>query len=87
MPDTVKKPAVRKPRAAAVKAQTAEPAPKAVPAKKKAATKTNGKVTQMISREEIAMLAHRFWLERGGQHGHHEEDWLRAEQTLLGKAS
>jgi hypothetical protein len=35
-----------------------------------------------ISREEIATLAHSYWLERGGHHGSHEEDWLRAEQAL-----
>lgn len=40
-----------------------------------------------ISREEIARLAHRYWAERGHQHGHHVEDWLRAERELLGKAS
>ncbi len=41
----------------------------------------------MVSREEIARLAHKFWAERGHQDGHHEEDWFRAEQELLGKAS
>jgi hypothetical protein len=41
----------------------------------------------MVSREEIARLAHKFWAERGQQDGHHEEDWFRAEQELLGKAS
>jgi Protein of unknown function (DUF2934) len=46
------------------------------------------KVTQMkASHEEIARLAHRFWTERGGQHGHDTEDWLRAEREILGKAS
>jgi hypothetical protein len=41
----------------------------------------------MVSREEIARLAHEFWAERGQQDGHHEEDWFRAEQELFGKAS
>ncbi|MGO9936368.1 MAG: DUF2934 domain-containing protein [Terracidiphilus sp.] len=41
----------------------------------------------MASPEEIARLAHQYWAERGHQHGHHEEDWFRAEQELLGKAS
>ena len=46
------------------------------------------KVTSMkASHQEIANLAHRFWTERGGQHGHDTEDWLRAERALLGKAS
>ncbi len=39
------------------------------------------------AQEEIAKLAHRFWSERGHQHGHHEDDWLRAEREILGKAS
>jgi len=37
--------------------------------------------------DQIAQLAHRYWVERGGQHGRHEEDWFRAEQELRGKAS
>ena len=99
MADTVKKAAApRKPRATA-KAQAEATAPIAAKpaAKKKAAPKaTRAKVTPIkkaapktmqITHDQIAMLAHRFWLERGGQHGHDEEDWLRAEQTLLGKAS
>jgi hypothetical protein len=34
------------------------------------------------SREAIARLAYLFWLDRGGQHGSAEQDWLRAEQEL-----
>ena len=59
-------------------------APKKTAAPRK---RVNSKLTQMISHEEIARLAHRYWAERGHQHGHHEEDWLRAERELLGKAS
>jgi len=56
------------------------------PATRKKAAPTS--ITQMkASHEQIAQLAHKFWAERGQQHGHHEEDWLRAEQELLGKAS
>jgi len=40
-----------------------------------------------VSHDDIAALAHRYWAERGYQHGHDAEDWLRAEQALLGKAS
>ncbi|MGA3133369.1 MAG: DUF2934 domain-containing protein [Terracidiphilus sp.] len=40
-----------------------------------------------ISHEQVAALAHRFWNERGRAHGHHEEDWFRAEELLRGKAS
>ena len=39
-----------------------------------------------ISHEQVAELAHRFWDERGHEHGHHEEDWFRAEQLLRGNA-
>lgn len=58
-------------------------APKAIAPKRASA-----KVQEInVTREEIAVLAHRFWAERGFQHGHDAEDWLRAEQALLGKAS
>jgi len=40
-----------------------------------------------ISHDQVALLAHRFWIERGRKHGHHEEDWFRAEQELRAKAS
>ena len=53
--------------------------------------KTNGvpsNLTQMkVPHDRVAQLAHQFWAERGHQHGHHEEDWFRAEQELRGKAS
>jgi hypothetical protein len=53
--------------------------------------KTSAKVTEIrsaaVTHAEIAALAHRFWAEAGFQHGHDAEHWLRAEQTLLGKAS
>jgi sigma54-dependent transcription regulator len=58
--------------------------------RKKAAPETTGNVTSIdrsISYEEVARLAHRFYEERGRTHGHHIEDWFRAEQELLGKAS
>jgi Protein of unknown function (DUF2934) len=34
------------------------------------------------SPEDVAVLAYRFWNERGGIHGHHEEDWYRALEEL-----
>jgi hypothetical protein len=64
--------------------------------RKSAATKTaapaNGvahsNVTEMkLSHEQVAQLAHRYWAERGRQHGHDAEDWFRAEQELRGMAS
>jgi hypothetical protein len=56
------------------------------PAAKKtvASAKTNGK---SISHDQVAQLAHRFFIERGHTHGHHEEDWFRAEQALRSMAS
>ena len=32
--------------------------------------------------DEIAHLAHSYWLERGDEPGSPEEDWLRAERDL-----
>lgn len=68
------------------------PAAKTVDAKKATkaakAVKNVESIERSVSRDEVARLAHRFWTERGGAHGHHEEDWFRAEQELLrGKAS
>ena len=37
--------------------------------------------------EKIAQLAHEFYLKRGGEHGHDQEDWLQAETTLKKAAS
>ena len=30
----------------------------------------------------IEKLAYQFFVERGYQHGHHDEDWLRAEAII-----
>jgi hypothetical protein len=49
-----------------------------------ASAKANG---SSISHDQVALLAHRFFEERGHKHGHHEEDWFRAEQELRAKAS
>lgn len=78
MTETTKKPATRK------KTSASASAPKTIASKK-----TTKKVQEIrtVSREEIAALAHQLWAERGYQHGHDAEDWLRAEQALLGKAS
>lgn len=43
--------------------------------------------TVAVTRDQIAALAHQLWQERGRHHGSHEQDWLRAEQMLRGKAS
>lgn len=87
MTETAKKAtAPKKPRATAIKKASPDGiAPKKVVPKKKT---VKAKVTLIAAtHDDIAMLAHRFWIERGLGHGHHEEDWLRAEQELMGKAS
>jgi hypothetical protein len=83
-----------KPRAKAAKAVAADPMPAAT-----ASAATSGlravpkraaigkQETPAPSREQIAQLAHRFWKERGGHHGAHEQDWFRAERELRGMAS
>jgi len=75
--------------AKSVKKASAEPKAAAKPSKsapKK--TKTASNLTEMkLSYEQVAQLAHRYWIERGHAHGYHEEDWFRAEQELIGKAS
>ncbi len=79
MTETVKKTTTRKPKAAtAAKASTA-------PAKSKA--KTSNLTVMAPSPEQIAALAHRYWAERGFQHGKDADDWFRAEQELRSKAS
>jgi hypothetical protein len=35
-----------------------------------------------VSQHEIRKLAYQFWVERGHSHGSHDEDWVRAEETL-----
>ena len=72
------------------------PAPKKSIAAKKAPAVSKSKKAANFSKkihllpathEQVALLAHRYWTERGYQHGRHEEDWYRAEQELRGKAS
>ena len=78
MAESTKKPTTPK-KASASASATKEIAPK---------RKASSKVTAIrVSHDEIARLAHKFWAERGRQHGHDAEDWLRAEQELRGKAS
>jgi hypothetical protein len=40
-----------------------------------------------VPHDQVARLAHRFFAERGYAHGHHLEDWYRAEQELRARAS
>jgi hypothetical protein len=39
------------------------------------------------SYQEIAMLAQRYWDDRGRPEGSPEQDWLRAEKDLMSRAS
>jgi hypothetical protein len=58
-------------------------APKAV----KAGTGTaisSGAAKAAPTYEEIAKRSYEIFLERGGEHGHAEEDWVRAEAELIG---
>ncbi len=41
----------------------------------------------IVSREKIAQLAYLYWVQRGCQHGYALQDWVRAEQELLQRAS
>jgi hypothetical protein len=78
MADTPRKPSSRK-KTSASAAAVKEIAPK---------RQAGAKMTAIsVSHDEIARLAHKYWAEPGGQHGHDAEDWLRAEQELRGKAS
>lgn len=65
---------------------TAKPRKKAVKTKDEPAN-AEASHNSRASHDEIARLAHQYWLERGKQHGSHEEDWLRAEKELRRKAS
>lgn len=78
MTETTKKTTTRK------KTSASASAPKSIAPKK---TSKNVQEIRSVSREEIAALAHKLWAERGYQHGHDAEDWLRAEQALLGKTA
>jgi hypothetical protein len=68
-----------------VKKTKATPKPTNTAAKKEKAVKAS-KPT-MPSREQIEQLARSYWAARGYQDGSAEQDWLRAEQELLQKAS
>lgn len=47
------------------------------------ATTQSAVVKQWPTHEQVAKLAHRYYEERGWQHGFHEQDWYRAEQELI----
>jgi DUF2934 family protein len=41
--------------------------------------------TMIISTFDISRRAYELFLERGGEHGHDLEDWLRAEGEIIGR--
>jgi hypothetical protein len=64
---------------------------KAAAKPRKIATKKDSAIAisqpAVVSREWIEQLAYQFWEQRGYQHGHALQDWLRAEQELRKRAS
>jgi hypothetical protein len=79
--------AAAKPKAAA--APKAAPKAAASPAKAAAKSAEAAGVPEAAAakvvrptHEQIAELAHKYFAERGWRHGHHEQDWLRAEREL-----
>ena len=43
--------------------------------------------TNQNQQEEIGRLAYQLFVERGYQHGHDQEDWLRAERIVKARRS
>ena len=76
---------------AAQSAETHKPAPVAaaqtdsVPAQPDSATdrpEATSAERSPPTHEEISQRAYELYVERGGDHGRHEEDWLQAEREL-----
>jgi len=63
--------------------------PRKSAADKKSVNGAASNVTEMpaVTQEQVAMLAHQLWIERGHPHGSDADDWFRAEQMLRSKAS
>jgi hypothetical protein len=59
-----------------------EPKVENTPAIKAMAAAATQRAAKPVSHEEIAKLAHSYWVARGYAHGSAEADWLRAEQEL-----
>jgi Protein of unknown function (DUF2934) len=61
-----------------------EKKPKAAAKPRKAAAKTKAPAATVAvpTHEEIAILARKYWGERGWADGAAEQDWLRAEREL-----
>jgi DUF2934 family protein len=50
--------------------------------KAKASTTSKTEMKRVPTHEEIAIRSYELFLARGGEHGHHEADWLQAESEL-----
>jgi hypothetical protein len=83
MSTTEKPKAPAKPRKTAAKSPIAKTA-KTTAVKSKAAA---APAPTIPTHQEIALLAEKYWAERGWQDGAAEQDWLRAEQELMKIAS
>jgi len=89
----------RKTKAAKSKAVIAIPDSQASKSKRRYKAKTSQKVktvpsqktdhadltTSISIQEKVALLAYRYWEERGRRGGSPEEDWYRAEREILGQ--
>ena len=49
---------------------------------KKTAPSTTDRTANTTTQAEIERLAYQFFVERGYEHGHQDEDWLRAESII-----
>ncbi len=49
---------------------------------KNGAARRNPENRETDTQAEIEKLAYQFFVDRGYQHGHHDEDWLRAEAII-----
>ena len=47
---------------------------------------TNENKDPLPDHDAIARRAHELFVERGGEHGHHDDDWVRAEDELRSQA-
>jgi Protein of unknown function (DUF2934) len=87
-PKTAKAPA--KPRKIAEKTVAAKTATAKTAVVKTTVAKTKATpppTPAVPAHHEIALLAEKYWAERGWQDGAAEHDWLRAEQELMKLAS
>ncbi len=89
---TTQKPKAEKAPAKPRKTAAKSPAVKTATAKTTAQTpvaksKVAAPPVAVPTHQEIALLAEKYWAERGWQDGAAEQDWLRAEQELMKLAS